>query len=167
MTVELTLKQEQFCQSYIETGNASEAYRRAYNAENMKPETINVKASELLSSGKIAVRVDYLQEQHRKRHDVTVDSLTVELDDAITLAKKTKNPSAVVSAIGLKSKLHGLLIEKRQLETIGRTGDVNKLSDDELTTIIRENMAKKARKSKENKNQPKDDAVTSLRAVSN
>ena len=29
---ELTQKQENFCLAYIETGNASEAYRKAYNA---------------------------------------------------------------------------------------------------------------------------------------
>ena len=28
----LTPKQEKFCQKYIEMGNASEAYRQAYNA---------------------------------------------------------------------------------------------------------------------------------------
>jgi phage terminase small subunit len=42
----LTQRQEKFCLAYIETGNASESYRRAYNAENMKPVTINRKAKE-------------------------------------------------------------------------------------------------------------------------
>ena len=32
----LTIKQEAFARAYVETGNASEAYRRAYNAENMQ-----------------------------------------------------------------------------------------------------------------------------------
>jgi phage terminase small subunit len=53
MNRRLTQKQENFCLAYIECGNASEAYRRAYDAENMQPQTIHVKASELLSSGKI------------------------------------------------------------------------------------------------------------------
>jgi len=35
-----TQKQENFCLAYIECGNASEAYRRAYDAEYMKPETV-------------------------------------------------------------------------------------------------------------------------------
>lgn len=38
---QLTPKQETFCLAYIETGNASEAYRQAYDAENMKPDTVN------------------------------------------------------------------------------------------------------------------------------
>lgn len=59
----LTQKQEAFCLAYIETGNASEAYRRAYNAANMKPETVNRKAKELLDNGKIAARLKELNEK--------------------------------------------------------------------------------------------------------
>ena len=57
MANNLTPKQEAFCLAYIETGNASEAYRRAYDAEKMKPPVINVKACQLLAEDKIAVRV--------------------------------------------------------------------------------------------------------------
>lgn len=59
-SIKLTQKQEAFCIAYIECGNASDAYRSAYNAENMKPETIHVKASELMANGKIAVRLKQL-----------------------------------------------------------------------------------------------------------
>lgn len=79
MSNTLTPKQKHFCLAYIETGNASEAYRLAYSAENMKPETINVKASELLANGKIAVRVKEIQAEHQKRHDVTMDDILCEL----------------------------------------------------------------------------------------
>lgn len=44
--LKLTIKQEAFARAYVETGNASEAYRRAYDAARMKPEVIAVKASE-------------------------------------------------------------------------------------------------------------------------
>ena len=37
----MTPKQENFARLYVETGNASEAYRRAYDTGRMKPETIN------------------------------------------------------------------------------------------------------------------------------
>lgn len=57
----LTQKQENFCLAYIETGNASEAYRRSYNASNMKPETVVVRASELMSKSNIKVRVEELR----------------------------------------------------------------------------------------------------------
>lgn len=56
----LTPKQESFCLAYLETGNASEAYRKSYSAEGMKPETINKRASELLADGAIAGRIQEL-----------------------------------------------------------------------------------------------------------
>lgn len=63
MKNDLTPKQETFCQEYIKCGNASEAYRQAYNTINMKPESINRKASELLDNGKITARIKELDEQ--------------------------------------------------------------------------------------------------------
>ncbi len=56
----LTPKQEAFCLAYLKTGNASEAYRQAYSAKNMKPETINNKASALLKKGEIGARLEHL-----------------------------------------------------------------------------------------------------------
>lgn len=76
---DLTPKQEAFVRAYIETGNASEAYRRAYDASRMKDTTVHVKASELLADGKVAVRLNELQEIHQKRHEVTVDRIINEL----------------------------------------------------------------------------------------
>lgn len=58
----LTPKQEAFCLAYLETGNASEAYRRAYAASNSSPKVVHNKASELLARGDIGVRVAALKE---------------------------------------------------------------------------------------------------------
>lgn len=69
----LTIKQEKFCNYYLECGNASEAYRRAYSCEKMKSETINIKASELLNSGKVSVRVKELQAALQSRSDLNKD----------------------------------------------------------------------------------------------
>jgi len=57
----LTQKQEAFALAYFETGNASEAYRRAYNAENMNPNVIHNKASALMAKGEVRVRVEQLR----------------------------------------------------------------------------------------------------------
>jgi phage terminase small subunit len=74
----LTPKQEAFCQRYLETGNASEAYRLAYDAEKMKPETVNRSAFELLENPKIATRLAELKARQLKRHDVTIDRVLAE-----------------------------------------------------------------------------------------
>src|SRR5262245_15777282 len=71
-TCKLTPKQTAFAHAYLETGNASEAYRRAYNTTGMKPETLKVKACELLRNGNVAVTVVGLQAEHAQRHNITV-----------------------------------------------------------------------------------------------
>lgn len=58
----LTQKQEIFCLAYIETGSASEAYRKAYNASRMKAETIHARASELMADGMVTVRIGELRQ---------------------------------------------------------------------------------------------------------
>lgn len=58
----LTPKQENFCLAYLETGNASEAYRRSYDAENMKSATIHSRAYELLDNSEIAARLAELNQ---------------------------------------------------------------------------------------------------------
>lgn len=113
----LTVKQEAAVQAYIENGgNKSEAYRTAYNAENMSNECLWVKACELFKVGKVAVRVIELQEEHRQRHNVTVDTLTKELDEAKDLAASVEQPAAMTGAIMGKAKLHGLVTDKSKTD---------------------------------------------------
>lgn len=116
----LTPKQEAFAQKYIELGNASEAYRQSYDAENMKPESIWVKACELLKNGNVAVRVAELQQEHQEKHRVTVQTITEELNEIALLAKADKQFSPAVAAITNKAKLHGLMVEKK--EVTGKDG---------------------------------------------
>lgn len=117
----LTLKQEAFCRAYIENGgNASEAYRSAYNAGKTKPEAIHANASKLLKNTKVALRIEALQRKHAERHDITVDDLVNELEEARTLAKEVGQPGAAVSATMGKAKLLGHIVEKS--EVTGKNG---------------------------------------------
>lgn len=135
----LTIKQEAFCQAYIETGNASEAYRTAYAADKMKAEAIHVKASELLSNGKISVRVRELQGEIKQRHNVTVDSLLAELEEARqkALSAETPQSSAAVAATMGKAKLTGL--DKQIVELTGQGGGpvrVVTMSPDDIKRVM-------------------------------
>jgi len=56
----LTPKQEAFVLAYIKTGNASEAYRQAYNT-NASAKTIHEKASRLLAEGNVRARFEVLR----------------------------------------------------------------------------------------------------------
>lgn len=118
----LTPKQEAFALAYVETGNASEAYRRSYNAEKMKPDVVNVKASELLAHGKVSVRVAELQAEHAERHQITVDDLLAELEEArqAALTAETAQSSAAVAATMGKAKLLGM--DKQVIEHTGKGG---------------------------------------------
>ena len=100
-------KQEKFCQLYIELGNASEAYRQAYSCGKMKDETINNKAYILSKKGEIRARISELQAEHKERHNLTVDDLIDELEEARQLGKESENASAMVSATMGKAKLLG------------------------------------------------------------
>lgn len=111
----LTPKQEAFCLAYVETGNASEAYRRAYNAENTKPDVVNVKASQLLAHGKISVRVAELKASHVERHNLTVDDIKTMLLEDRTFARELEAPAAAISASMGLAKLYGFLTEKVDL----------------------------------------------------
>ena len=104
----LTPKQENFCQQFISTGNASEAYRQSYDCSKMKNATINRTAHSLVNHTKIEARIGELLEEGRKRHDITVDSLTEQLQDAYGLAMQTGHAAAAVGAPWALAKLHGL-----------------------------------------------------------
>ena len=68
----LTPKQSKFAEEYVNTGNASEAYRRAYDvAETTSNDVIKVKASELLKKGNIAVTVKDLQKKEAEAFQIT------------------------------------------------------------------------------------------------
>jgi phage terminase small subunit len=75
----LTQKQETFCLAYVETGNASEAYRRAYSTKNMKPATVNDEASKVLRSPHVSHRVQELKKAVQERTEITIDAIVKEL----------------------------------------------------------------------------------------
>lgn len=122
MSVNLTPKQEAFCQSYIETGNASEAYRNAYDAQNMRPATINRNAKFLLDDNKIATRIAQLKAIALERHKLTVDDIIRELEEARAIAMTGEKPqaSAMVAATLGKAKVLGLITDKQ--EVTGKDG---------------------------------------------
>ena len=105
----MTIKQELFAQAYIETGNASEAYKRAYDTQ-ANANTINRKASQLLKHPEVIKLLADLQAEHRQRHKLTIDDILQELEDARQKALKAETPqcSAAISATMSKAKLLGL-----------------------------------------------------------
>jgi len=103
----MTIKQELFAQAYIETGNASEAYKRAYNTQ-ANANTVNRKASQLLKHPEVIKLLADLQAIHRQRHTITIDHILQELEQSRLLALENIQCSAAISATMGKAKLLGL-----------------------------------------------------------
>jgi len=118
----LTIKQEKFCMVYVETGNASEAYRQAYNAENMSNEAVWVEGSRLMDNPNVSLRIEELKRSHVERHELTVNDLVKELEEArqAALSAMVVQSSASVAATMGKAKLLGLIVDKN--ETTGKDG---------------------------------------------
>jgi len=99
-------KQERFAQMYVELGNASEAYRAAYDSK-AKAETVNVEASKMLKDPKIALRVQELRDELEEK------SLWKRLDSIKTLASiadgtdEEAKPSDRVNAVKALNTMHG------------------------------------------------------------
>ena len=132
----LTSKKNKFAEEFVKCGNQSEAYRRAYNCKNMKPETINSRAYELMRDSEIKVRINELQAKIEKNNVLSAKQLQEELtryildekeeeciviesncDKSSTARKMTKKvqPKDKLKAIELLCKLAGYNVEKGEI----------------------------------------------------
>jgi len=130
----LTPKQEAFARAYVETSNASEAYRRCYAVKTMSANAIGVEAHRVLTSPKVALKIRELQERNTRRHEYTVDRLAEMAQRAYELAMKddVQSPSAAVAAVMAIGKLHGLVVDKKE---VTKKRDASDLADAELYAI--------------------------------
>lgn len=135
----LTAKQEAFAQGVVSGLSQADAYRKAYNAKNMKDATIHVKASELMADGKMAGRVETLRKPviEELRYDLKMAML--EAEDAMKVSKDNKQGGAMVAAAQLRAKLNGLLVERKEI----KVSVIESLAESELDRLI----ARKAQES--------------------
>ena len=69
---DLTNKQRRFCEHYVVHGGLRDAYRYAYNAQNMGDAPISVEASRLMKNPKIALFIYEMRTDARKAFTVTI-----------------------------------------------------------------------------------------------
>lgn len=108
----LTQKQEGFCIAYLETGNATQAYRSVYNTSRMKPETVNRSAKELLDHHKITARLKELRQPAVEAAQMTLAGHLNDLQVIRDLAIAEKQYSAAIAAETNRGKASGLYTEK-------------------------------------------------------
>lgn len=112
----LTAKQEAFAQAYVGGMNASDAYRSAYDAGDMKSETINRKAKELMDNGKITARVqelkDAIEPEIQERLKLTKETAIERLMKISELAVNARQYAAGSGSLMNAAKIAGLVIDK-------------------------------------------------------
>ena len=112
----LTPKQEKFAQVVASGMTQADAYRVAYNAVNMKPETIQKRASELMSKGEISGRVRDLQEEGAKIAVYTLAEHLSRLDKLSRGAESEGKFAEAVKAEELRGKAVGFYTERQQID---------------------------------------------------
>jgi len=139
----LTEKQEAFALAFLETGNAAEAYRRAYDvAADAKDSWLYVEACQLLDNPKIALRLQELRDQAERLSIFTLAAAMEEFEEARKLALKEGQAAAAVSATSGKVKLFGLdRPTKIAAEHLGKNGGAIQhqhqvTADDAFATFI-------------------------------
>lgn len=126
----LTPQRQQFVIAYVSLGftKPSEAYKQAYNCENMSPDSIAVEAQKLLNDPKITLCLEFarknVKEVFEEEIKYSAKDCFDELDEVRERAKKDKgNYSQELKAIELKGKLAGRFVDKHQV-TGGGLADV-------------------------------------------
>ena len=127
----LTAKQELAVQAYISGMSKSEAYRAAYNTENMSGSSVSRTAHDVFANPKVAARIAELAAQRQSTANYTVEKAMDEAAEAMKFAVECGNPGALVAAITLRAKISGLLIDKKEI----KVGPLDKLSHDDLRAL--------------------------------
>jgi len=139
-TQRLTPKQERFAQAYLTASSAADAYRKAYNTENMRANAVYIEAHKLLKNPKVAARIDALKANQQRRMAIDRDRLTEMLWEAHDMAKEQGNSQAMIAAADKLARLWGEMVERHE------TRDIT----DQHTEAIREFARKKREQSNTN-----------------
>ncbi len=103
----LTEKQDAFANAIASGSNQSDAYRAAYNAEKMKPETVWSNASRLLNDSKVSARIAELKAELAKKELWTREMSVKALIKAYKIAEESKNASGMTGAVKELNLMHG------------------------------------------------------------
>jgi phage terminase small subunit len=77
----VTAKEEKTLQQFIVCGNQSEAYRKGFKTDNMKPATIHRKAHLLFKKENVRARLEELQNEVKTRNAITIDKIVNDLSN--------------------------------------------------------------------------------------
>lgn len=119
----LTLKQENFCLAYIESGVAMEAYRAAYNPQKMSNNALQVESSRMLSNPKIKARLAELRAPAVSSAKITLETHLRDLEKLRDKADQACDFGAAIRAEVARGKAAGLYVEKVEMSLTGTLAD--------------------------------------------
>jgi phage terminase small subunit len=96
----LTAKQRRFAENVVNGMGIAEAYRNSYDAENMKPASVQRRAAELMIEGKIKACMHALAEQRRRIAEVTTVS---DRDMLVSLLRKWSTGDETATSTQLRA----------------------------------------------------------------
>ena len=111
----LTQKQEAFCLAYINSANASEAYRQAYGCGKWKPESVNRKAFDMLQDVKIVARIAELRKVAADKAGYTLAEHMKRLKLLSERAEDENQLAAAIKAEELRGKVSGFYTDNVSL----------------------------------------------------
>ena len=120
----LTTKQEVFVQKLIEGCSQRESYKFAYEADNMKNETIDSKASILFKTEKIRARYEELKNELKEKAFYTVEKANDDLNWIKLKAKedieakgiRQANANTYLGAVKQQIELNGITIKEAKAD---------------------------------------------------
>lgn len=119
MFTSLPVKQEQFLFLVVEGMPGSHAYAKVYG-ESLSKKVCEASASRLLARAKVQQRRNEMIVAKAAEQPITTTYLTRELLAVGLEARKIGQGSAAVAAYQTVAKLHGLLIDKVQVDALVR-----------------------------------------------
>lgn len=111
----LTEKQEAFCIAYVQSGDASAAYRAAGYSPRMRPKTVNEEACRLLKNPKVTARLAELRAPAAELAQVNLRSHLADLLWLREQAASQRKYSAAVQAEIARGRVAGLYVEKTEV----------------------------------------------------
>ena len=133
----LTTKQELFTQGLIKGYSQREAYKMAYNCENMKDSTIDNNAYKLMQNNEILTRYQELLNEHKQKALYTREEA---VNDLIWIKEKARED---IEYRGLKQANGGHFLktinELCQLEGLYPTKEDNKKdTEEDIAKVLKE-----------------------------
>ena len=116
----LTIKQQNFIDRYLENGgNATEAYKHAYNSNSLSENGVTVNAHKVLYNTNVQLRLDEIKARNARKLDITLASLTAQMLEATEMAKSQGKSGEYGLNVERLAKLTGNWVDKQEVKHDG------------------------------------------------